>query len=46
MVSVKARMRETDAASRLITDINRVERELRSAFPKIRWVFFEPDRRD
>jgi cation diffusion facilitator family transporter len=46
MVSVKARMRETDAASRLITDINRVERELRFAFPKIRWVFFEPDRRD
>jgi cation diffusion facilitator family transporter len=46
MVSVKARMRETDAAGRLITDINRVERELRAAFPKIRWVFFEPDRRD
>jgi cation diffusion facilitator family transporter len=46
MVSVKARMRETDAASRLITDINRVERELRAAFPRIRWIFFEPDRRD
>lgn len=46
MVSVKARMRETDAASRLITDINRVERGLRAAFPRIRWIFFEPDRRD
>lgn len=46
MVSVKAHMRETDAASRLITDINRVERELRGAFPRIRWIFFEPDRRD
>jgi cation diffusion facilitator family transporter len=46
MVPVKARMRETGAASRLFTDINRVERELRAAFPRIRWIFFEPDRRD
>jgi cation diffusion facilitator family transporter len=46
MVAVKARMRETDTAGRLITDINRVERELRVAFPRVRWIFFEPDRRD
>lgn len=46
MVSVKARMRDTDAASQLIADINRVERELRAAFPRVRWIFFEPDRRD
>ncbi len=43
MVAVKARMRETHDAQRLIDDINRVERVMRDAFPQIRWLFFEPD---
>jgi hypothetical protein len=27
----------------MIEDINRVEADLRSAFPAVRWCFFEPD---
>jgi cation diffusion facilitator family transporter len=46
MVSVKARMNEMSAALSLIEDINRVETALRTKFPQIRWVFFEPDVRD
>lgn len=46
MVAVKAGMRASGTAATLITDINRVERELRAAFPRVRWIFFEPDRRD
>jgi cation diffusion facilitator family transporter len=46
MVTIKARMREKVSAARLIRDINKVERELRKAFPEIRWVFFEPDTKD
>jgi cation diffusion facilitator family transporter len=46
MLAVKARMRETQVASRLIEDVNRVEVALRQAFPQIEWVFFEPDDRD
>lgn len=43
MVAVKARMREVQDAGRLIADINRVEAEMRRAFPQIEWLFFEPD---
>jgi cation diffusion facilitator family transporter len=43
MLAVKARMREEEAALRLVEDINRVEAALRGAFPQIRWLFFEPD---
>lgn len=43
MVAVKARMVETGSVERLIDDINRCEAELRRQFPKIRWIFFEPD---
>lgn len=43
MVAVKVRMRETQAARKLLADINRVERDLKSSFPQIRWLFFEPD---
>lgn len=46
MVSVKARMREEGAALRLIDDINAVEAAFRAEFPQVRWMFFEPDRRD
>jgi cation diffusion facilitator family transporter len=43
MLAVKARMRESQNAARLIDDVNRVEAELRQAFPQLAWLFFEPD---
>lgn len=43
MVSVQARMRETQDAARLIDDINVVEQAMQAAFPEIMWSFFEPD---
>jgi len=43
MVAIKARMRETQDAQRLLEAINRVEAGLRAAVPAIRWSFFEPD---
>jgi divalent metal cation (Fe/Co/Zn/Cd) transporter len=46
MVSVKARMQEMTSALSLIEDINRIETGLKTTFPQIRWVFFEPDVRD
>jgi divalent metal cation (Fe/Co/Zn/Cd) transporter len=43
MLAVKARMREEQAALRLVEDINRVEAAVRTAFPQVHWLFFEPD---
>lgn len=43
MVSVKAKMREQQSVEKLLADINRVEQELKAAFPGARWIFFEPD---
>jgi hypothetical protein len=38
-------MRESQDARRLIDDVNRVEADVRRAFPQIQWLFFEPDDR-
>lgn len=46
MVAVKARMSRSSGAAEMITAINACEEALTSAFPTIRWVFFEPDDRD
>lgn len=46
MLAVKARMRPQGSDTALIDAINRVERGLRTAFPQLRWVFFEPDLSD
>lgn len=46
MVAVKARMHPVDSDVALIEAINTVERQLRAAFPQVRWIFFEPDLRD
>ena len=46
MLAIKARMKETGNATAMITDINRVEADLRVAFPAVRWCFFEPDTSD
>jgi cation diffusion facilitator family transporter len=43
LLAVKARMRESHDAPRLIDDVNRLEADLRRAFPQIQWLFFEPD---
>ena len=43
MVAVKARMRPQGSEVALIDAINRVEEGFRSAFPQVRWIFFEPD---
>ena len=43
MLAVKARMAETARAGALIDAINRVEADLRAAFPAVQWCFFEPD---
>jgi len=43
VVAVKARMTESVSAPALVDAINRCERDLRAAFPQVRWLFFEPD---
>jgi rubrerythrin len=45
-VAVKARMRESQSASRLVAAINTVQDELKVAFRDVHWVFFEPDEKD
>jgi hypothetical protein len=44
VVSVQAVMKETVSAQALLSDIDRVEIELKQQFPVVRWSFFEPDR--
>jgi cation diffusion facilitator family transporter len=46
MLAVKAEMREASSPAHLIRDINRCEEALRAEFPKLRWIFFEPDNHD
>ncbi len=46
MLTVKAKMAETKSAEKLISDINVCEKELKSVFPTVQWVFFEPDKED
>ena len=36
-------MTESHSAPALVATINRCERALRTAFPQLRWLFFEPD---
>lgn len=43
MVAVKVRMAQMTTAAELIDNINRVEADLKSLFPQVRWAFFEPD---
>jgi len=46
MVAVKARMCPLGTDVALIAAINDTERSMRSAFPQVRWLFFEPDLSD
>ena len=43
MLAVKARWSESASAGALVDAIDRVETELRLAFPAVHWCFFEPD---
>lgn len=43
VVSVQAQMRESADVRALLDDVNRVEDELKAAYPVVRWTFFEPD---
>jgi len=43
MVAVKAKMTEADSVEQLINNINACESEVKSKFPAVQWVFFEPD---
>ncbi len=43
MVAIKAEMSGEPAGSTLVDAINAVERDLKRAFPEIRFSFFEPD---
>lgn len=43
VLSVQAVMCEKADAGVLLADIERVEDELKAAFPSVRWTFFEPD---
>ena len=43
LVSVHAQMRESDDAQVLAAQIDNVERDLKAAFPEVRFSFFEPD---
>lgn len=46
MVAVKARMVPTGSERNMVAAINSVEREFRTQFPIISWLFFEPDVED
>ncbi len=43
MLAVKAEMQEFASQNELIEAINGCERRLKSRFPQVRWLFFEPD---
>jgi hypothetical protein len=43
MITGESTEAETASAGAMIDAINRVEADLRSAFPAVQWIFFEPD---
>ncbi|HJV61156.1 MAG TPA: cation diffusion facilitator family transporter [Albitalea sp.] len=46
MLALKARMKPQASDVALIEAINRVEASVRTRFPQVRWIFFEPDLHD
>ncbi|WDE96356.1 cation diffusion facilitator family transporter [Lentisphaera profundi] len=42
MIAVKARMDDANAVE-VCKDINQIEAEIKTAFPQVKWIFFEPD---
>ena len=43
MVATKAKMAKTESIEQVMRNINTCEKELKKAFPEVKWVFFEPD---
>jgi cation diffusion facilitator family transporter len=43
MVAVKAKVAEHGSAEALCIRINEIEAQLKTAFPGVKWIFFEPD---
>ncbi len=46
MVAVKAKLHPLGSEAAMIQAVNRIESDLRQAFPSISWLFFEPDLAD
>lgn len=46
MVAVKARMTTAGSEQQLVANINICEQALKTAFPRVQWLFFEPDSLD
>jgi cation diffusion facilitator family transporter len=43
MVAIKARMIRLGSEQKMVMAINKTEKEFRTAFPQVLWLFFEPD---
>lgn len=43
MLAVKAKMVNTPSGISLVNNINVCEKEIKKAFPEVKWIFFEPD---
>ena len=43
VVSVQANMKQVERVSELLADISKIERDLKTQFPVVRWSFFEPE---
>lgn len=43
MVAAKLRMRDYESSRALAEALNRIEHDLKQAFPQVRWIFVEPD---
>ena len=46
MVAVKTRMTSADSEQQMVANINRCEQTLKTAYPQVQWLFFEPDSAD
>ena len=46
MVAIKTRMTSADSEQQMVANINRCEQTLKTAYPQVQWLFFEPDSAD
>ena len=43
MVAIKASMNHCDSAADMVATINACEKAFKTAYPQVKWIFFEPD---
>ncbi len=43
MVAIKASMNHCDSAADMVAAINACEKAFKTAYPQVKWIFFEPD---